>query len=289
MSVIAATTPSRAHVAFNEREPREPRTGSWASCLRALLTVTLLLLNIQGLAAQINQVEQRDSEIETMPAVEESASGFRLQKIDRESESLFTSQTESWQTLSADRMSVARRDGHNKDNALRLVSWSVGDAESGGITPEADGSASRTSSTVVSDRTSGTASDDDAAATDAFSGPDFSQLEHDTDKTLLQFIDVFQWVLLVMILAVAAAFSIRKWKLGGNFKADNDLMEHVATLPVRNLFQAHLLRVGDRKFLVTTDRSGVRTVDAVNAWDEFSESEEEETGSITEVTGSLPS
>ena len=99
-------------------------------------------------------------------------------------------------------------------------------------------------------------------------------MEHDTDETLMQFIDVFQWVLLVMILAVAAAFSLRKWKLGGNFKTDNDLMEHVATLPVRNLFQAHLLRVGDRKFRITTDRSGVRTVDAVNAWNEFADSDE---------------
>jgi len=38
---------------------------------------------------------------------------------------------------------------------------------------------------------------------------------------------------------------------------------------VKNFFQAHLLQIGSQKFLVTTDRTGVKTVNPINAWDDL--------------------
>jgi hypothetical protein len=107
----------------------------------------------------------------------------------------------------------------------------------------------------ITGRDSGTA--DAAATTSGGNGP------------LLRLIGMLQWVLIVMMVAVGAAFGMRRWRRGAPAPHAPSTITLVASLPVRNLFQAHLLETGGQRFLITTDRTGVKTVSAVASWDDL--------------------
>ncbi|MEZ6132236.1 MAG: hypothetical protein R3C59_26545 [Planctomycetaceae bacterium] len=86
---------------------------------------------------------------------------------------------------------------------------------------------------------------------------------------LVHLIEVLQWTVVVLLLAVVAVLTLKKMKSKGLSVGSSTGIRHVATLPVKNLFQAHLLEVGGQQFFVTTDRAGVKTVTAVSQWDDF--------------------
>jgi len=100
-------------------------------------------------------------------------------------------------------------------------------------------------------------------------GPDFASQLADDDSHMIQFIEVMQWTVLVLIIAVVGVVGLKKYGRGKLLTPQNSSIAHLATLPVKNFFQAHLLQIGSQKFLVTTDRTGVKTVNPINAWDDL--------------------
>lgn len=100
-------------------------------------------------------------------------------------------------------------------------------------------------------------------------GPDFASQLPDDDSHMIQFIEVMQWTVLVLIMAVVGVIGLKKYGRGNLIAPQNSAISLLATLPVKNFFQAHLLQIGSQKFLVTTDRSGVKTVNPINAWDDL--------------------
>lgn len=100
-------------------------------------------------------------------------------------------------------------------------------------------------------------------------GPDFASQLPDDDSQMIRFIEIMQWTVAVLLIAVLAALTLRKFGRGKLLPMSNSAISHVATLPIKNHFQAHLLEVGKHTFLVTTDRSGVKTVNQINCWQDF--------------------
>lgn len=100
-------------------------------------------------------------------------------------------------------------------------------------------------------------------------GPVFSTPLSSDDSSLTQLIEMLQWTVGVMLVAVVAAFSLRKYARGTSATKTNSQISHLATLPVRHHFQAHLIEIAGQRFLVTTDRSGVKTVNPVTGWGDF--------------------
>lgn len=100
-------------------------------------------------------------------------------------------------------------------------------------------------------------------------GPDFASQLPDDDSHMIQFVEVMQWTVMVLLIAVVVVIGIKKYGRGNLVAPRNTDIAHLATLPVKNFFQAHLLQIGSQKFLVTTDRSGVKTVNPLNAWDDL--------------------
>lgn len=95
-----------------------------------------------------------------------------------------------------------------------------------------------------------------------------SQLQ-ENESGLQPFMDVMQWTVVVMMIAVGAVFGIKKYGRRMLPSGINSAITHRATLQIRNHFQAHLLEIGRQRFLVTTDRSGVKTVNPITSWEDF--------------------
>lgn len=89
------------------------------------------------------------------------------------------------------------------------------------------------------------------------------------DSHMVKFIELLQWAVLVSIVAVVAALLIRKFKPNGIQLSSNTLIEHLASLRVNNQFHAHVLEINDQRFLITTDRAGVKTVNQVTSVGDF--------------------
>lgn len=100
-------------------------------------------------------------------------------------------------------------------------------------------------------------------------GPDFESQLPDDDSHLIQFIEVMQWTVVVLLIAVVAVLAIKKYGQGNLAAPKNSAIAHLATLPLKNHFQAHLIQIGTQKFLVTTDKSGVKTVNPIAAWEDY--------------------
>ncbi len=101
-------------------------------------------------------------------------------------------------------------------------------------------------------------------------GPDFASQLPDDESHLVQFVEVLQWTMVVALLAVFAVMAIKKYsRPGGMIPTRSSAIAHLGTLPVKNHFQAHLLEIGNQRFLVTTDRTGVKTVNPINSWQDF--------------------
>ena len=124
-------------------------------------------------------------------------------------------------------------------------------------------------SAETSARKHGTLAGDPNKTVNLGSGPDFASQLPDDQSNLVQFIEILQWTIVVLLIAVVAALTLRKYQRAGQPAARNSVITHLATLPVRNHFQAHLLEIGTQKFLVTTDRSGVKTVNPITRWEDF--------------------
>ncbi|MEZ6123455.1 MAG: hypothetical protein R3C49_09805 [Planctomycetaceae bacterium] len=92
--------------------------------------------------------------------------------------------------------------------------------------------------------------------------------------SLIQFIEILQWTVVVLLVAVLGVLGLKKWHSGSVLPMPAAQMKHLATLPVRNQFQAHLLQVGNTQFLITTDRTGVKTVSEITQWDTVDSSEQ---------------
>lgn len=100
-------------------------------------------------------------------------------------------------------------------------------------------------------------------------GPDFESQLPDDDSHLIQFIEVMQWTVVVLLIAVVAVLALKKYGQGNLVAPKNSAIAHLATLPIKNHFQAHLLQIGTQKFLVTTDKSGVKTVNPIADWEDY--------------------
>lgn len=107
---------------------------------------------------------------------------------------------------------------------------------------------------------------------------------------LMQIVDALQWTVAVLALAVVATLIIKKYKHQAPGSGSSPDIRHLATIPIRNVFQAHLLEIQGQQFLVTTDRNGVKTVTPVSRWDDFETPVDsiQET-SATHATGTLTS
>jgi hypothetical protein len=100
-------------------------------------------------------------------------------------------------------------------------------------------------------------------------GPDFASQLPDDESQMIQIVEILQWTIVVLLVAVVAVIAIKKYSRGKLLPGQNSAIAYIATLPVKNHFQAHLLEIGSQKFLVTTDRSGVKTVNQINSWQDF--------------------
>jgi len=98
---------------------------------------------------------------------------------------------------------------------------------------------------------------------------EFASQLPDDESSLVPFVEVLQWTVVVLLIAVVAVLTLKKYGKPGSFPTRSSVIAHLGTLPVKNHFQAHVLEVGSQKFLVTTDRTGVKTVNAIASWDEF--------------------
>lgn len=107
-------------------------------------------------------------------------------------------------------------------------------------------------------------------------GSDFASQLPDDESPMIQIVEITQWTIVVLLVAVVAALAVRKYSRGQLLAAQGDCdITHLASKSVRNYFQAHLIDVCSQRFLVTTDRSGVRTVNPLSRWEEFSHAVEE--------------
>ena len=115
-----------------------------------------------------------------------------------------------------------------------------------------------------------TAADSESTTqTDLSTMADFASQLPEEQVNLLQIIEIMQWTVVVLMIAVVAVVALKKYKGNGPVSGSSAEITHLATLPVRNHFQAHLLAIGRQQFLVTTDRSGVKTVNPITRWEDF--------------------
>ena len=88
--------------------------------------------------------------------------------------------------------------------------------------------------------------------------------------SITELADTLQWTILLLTAVVAAAIAVHRLTKHKQNPKSNHRMEYQGCLPVRGQFSMHLVSITDRQFLVTTDRSGVKTVTTLNDWDQFS-------------------
>ncbi|MEP3482269.1 MAG: hypothetical protein ABJZ55_23700 [Fuerstiella sp.] len=95
-------------------------------------------------------------------------------------------------------------------------------------------------------------------------------LQSVNQPSITELADTLQWTILLLTAVVAAVMGIHRLTKQKQKAQSNHRMEYQGCLPVRGQFSMHLVTIIDRQFLVTTDRSGVKTVNALNDWDQFS-------------------
>jgi hypothetical protein len=107
---------------------------------------------------------------------------------------------------------------------------------------------------------------------------------------LIQIVEALQWTVAVLALAVLATLIMKKYRQPRPASGISPDIRHVATIPVKNVFQAHLLEIQGQQFLVTTDRNGVKTVTPVARWNDFeSPLDNIQETLATQATGTLTS
>lgn len=90
-----------------------------------------------------------------------------------------------------------------------------------------------------------------------------------SQPSITELTDTLQWTILLLTAAAAIVIGIHRFTKNKHQTERNLRMEYQGSLPIRGQFSMHLVRIVDRQFLVTTDRSGVKTVNALNEWDQF--------------------
>lgn len=95
------------------------------------------------------------------------------------------------------------------------------------------------------------------------------QLTSMTQPSIADLADTLQWTILLLTAVVAAVIGVHRFTKQRQKPHSSHRMEYQGCLPVRGQFSMHLVTIIDRQFLVTTDRSGVKTVNALSEWDQF--------------------
>lgn len=90
-----------------------------------------------------------------------------------------------------------------------------------------------------------------------------------SQPSITELADTLQWTILFLTAIVGIALGVHRLTKNKQQTKQNHRMEYQGSLPIRGQFSMHLVRIIDRQFLVTTDRTGVKTVNALNEWDQF--------------------
>lgn len=109
---------------------------------------------------------------------------------------------------------------------------------------------------------------DAAAAVDETDSTDSQPLNHN-QPSLTDLADTLQWTILLLAGSATVVIGVHRFSKQKHARKTTAQMEYQGSLPVRGQFSAHLISVSNRQFLVTTDRTGVKTVNALNEWDQF--------------------
>lgn len=121
---------------------------------------------------------------------------------------------------------------------------------------------------IASDETVESATNPLATQDTASSDTDEFQLNNQPSITDLA--DTLQWSILLMTAVAAAVMGVHRLTKNKQKTQVSQRMEYQGCLPVRGQFSMHLVTIIDRQFLVTTDRTGVKNVNALSEWDQFS-------------------
>lgn len=98
---------------------------------------------------------------------------------------------------------------------------------------------------------------------------DASEFQSLSQPSITDLADTLQWTILLLTAVAAGVIGVHRLTKHKQKTQSSHRMEYQGCLPVRGQFSMHLVTIIDRQFLVTTDRSGVKTVNALSEWDQF--------------------
>ena len=96
------------------------------------------------------------------------------------------------------------------------------------------------------------------------------ELQAVNQPSIADLADTLQWTILLLSAVVAGVIGVHRMAKHKQKPKFSERMEYQGCLPIRGQFSMHLVTIANRQFLVTTDRSGVKNVNSLNDWDQFS-------------------